>query len=445
MDRMAELLETARAALAEALEIPFTSLADGALLDAVEASEAVGRLADAARVVVAAEVDARSVFELGELRLSKRLGHANGAHLLERLTRASASEVARRSVLGRALRPRVTLAGFAGDAERPVIAEAVTRGEIGIDAAAAIHRALTQAERARPMPEAVAAAEAELVASARENPADYVRDEARVWREYLDPDGVAPREEIIHEQRSVTLGRERNGITPIAGRLDQKAAALLKAAFAESLSPDAVPRFLDETDAASACERVPDPRTREQRQHDVFVGLLTAGLRSTGNAPGELRPLATVMATITVAELAGGRGLGWLDDVEEPVSTATIEAMVCDSGLRISVLDDNGCPLDEGRRIRLFTAAQRRALAVRDGGCVWPGCTAPPGWCEAHHVIPWSRGGPTDIGNGSSSKYDHLSVCSRLVSGDTLHAEPDSKRSEVWTGFSMGSEPWLSV
>jgi hypothetical protein len=53
-----------------------------------------------------------------------------------------------------------------------------------------------------------------------------------------------------------------------------------------------------------------------------------------------------------------------------------------------------------GRAVRLFTEAQRRAIAVRDGGCVWPGCNAPPGWCEVAHIVAWILGGLTDIKNG---------------------------------------------
>jgi hypothetical protein len=41
----------------------------------------------------------------------------------------------------------------------------------------------------------------------------------------------------------------------------------------------------------------------------------------------------------------------------------------------------------------------RRLLAARDGGCRFPGCDRPLAWCDAHHVIPWSAGGPTDQGN----------------------------------------------
>ncbi|MFI0433261.1 MAG: HNH endonuclease signature motif containing protein [Candidatus Nanopelagicales bacterium] len=48
----------------------------------------------------------------------------------------------------------------------------------------------------------------------------------------------------------------------------------------------------------------------------------------------------------------------------------------------------------------------RRALDVRDGGCVIPGCDRPPGWCEAHHV--------THRGNGGSTSLQNLALlCSR--------------------------------
>jgi HNH endonuclease len=56
-------------------------------------------------------------------------------------------------------------------------------------------------------------------------------------------------------------------------------------------------------------------------------------------------------------------------------------------------------PLEVGRATRVVSAAQRTALAVRDGGCRWPGCERPPAWCEAHHRRHWLHGGPTDLGN----------------------------------------------
>jgi hypothetical protein len=56
-------------------------------------------------------------------------------------------------------------------------------------------------------------------------------------------------------------------------------------------------------------------------------------------------------------------------------------------------------PLDLGRSTRVVQPAQRLALAVRDGGCVFPDCQRPLSWCEAHHIQHWLDGGPTDLAN----------------------------------------------
>jgi hypothetical protein len=56
-------------------------------------------------------------------------------------------------------------------------------------------------------------------------------------------------------------------------------------------------------------------------------------------------------------------------------------------------------PLEVGRTSRVVTTAQRAALVVRDGGCVFPDCQRPPSWCEAHHLRHRLHGGPTDLAN----------------------------------------------
>ncbi|MCU1356232.1 MAG: endonuclease [Acidimicrobiales bacterium] len=62
-------------------------------------------------------------------------------------------------------------------------------------------------------------------------------------------------------------------------------------------------------------------------------------------------------------------------------------------------------PLDVGRRERLATADQRRALiTVAHGTCEWHGCDMPAPWCDAHHPEVWEAtpgkaGGNTDIAN----------------------------------------------
>jgi hypothetical protein len=56
-------------------------------------------------------------------------------------------------------------------------------------------------------------------------------------------------------------------------------------------------------------------------------------------------------------------------------------------------------PLEVGRATRVVHPAQRAALAVRDRGCVFPGCERPLAWCDAHHLWHWVDGGPTDLSN----------------------------------------------
>jgi hypothetical protein len=58
---------------------------------------------------------------------------------------------------------------------------------------------------------------------------------------------------------------------------------------------------------------------------------------------------------------------------------------------------DTRIPLDVGRTQRTATAAQRRALAVRDGGCIIPGCPIPAEACQAHHLVEWAEGGTTSV------------------------------------------------
>jgi hypothetical protein len=73
--------------------------------------------------------------------------------------------------------------------------------------------------------------------------------------------------------------------------------------------------------------------------------------------------------------------------------------LFCDAAYTAVIVDRVGVPLGLGRTVRYATPAQRRALIVRDGGCVFPGCDAPASWCDAHHVDHWEHDGPTDLDN----------------------------------------------
>ena len=83
-----------------------------------------------------------------------------------------------------------------------------------------------------------------------------------------------------------------------------------------------------------------------------------------------------------------------------PVTASEARRLACGAGILPAVLDGQSQPLDLGRTRRLFTSAQRKALAVRDRHCRADGCDVPAAWCEAHHMQPWSTGGRTDLADG---------------------------------------------
>jgi hypothetical protein len=64
-------------------------------------------------------------------------------------------------------------------------------------------------------------------------------------------------------------------------------------------------------------------------------------------------------------------------------------------------------PLAVGRAVRLATAAQRRALQLRDGGCVIPGCAISAAHTQPHHVTGWAIGGATNLDNLVSLCWVH--------------------------------------
>ena len=66
---------------------------------------------------------------------------------------------------------------------------------------------------------------------------------------------------------------------------------------------------------------------------------------------------------------------------------------------RPQILGGDGQTLDFGRTTRRHPPALRRYLISRDGGCVFPGCDAPPGRTEVHHISHWADGGPTSRDN----------------------------------------------
>jgi len=84
-----------------------------------------------------------------------------------------------------------------------------------------------------------------------------------------------------------------------------------------------------------------------------------------------------------------------------PVDAVAAATLMCDAVFHPVFVDPANNPLNMGRSVRLFTPAQKHALTLRDGGCVFPGCDQPPERCEGHHKHPWAQGGRTDVGCGA--------------------------------------------
>jgi hypothetical protein len=143
-----------------------------------------------------------------------------------------------------------------------------------------------------------------------------------------------------------------------------------------------------------------DPRTPAKRRADALVRICEIALDHGGDT--RARPTAHTTVVIDWRTLTGRASdrLGRLDgQYTGPIHRADVERLLCDCSVARVVTGPDGLPLDIGRAARSVPVGVRRALSVRDGGCRHPGCDRPPGWCDAHHVVAWTAGGPTALPN----------------------------------------------
>ncbi|QWT23859.1 HNH endonuclease [Subtercola sp. PAMC28395] len=402
---------------------PF-GLADDEVVAATVLAEKLGRVADAARVRFAGLIAERSEPERGDARLTVRHGVPTVPKLVARLTGVSIHSAKGRITLAAAAQSTMSLIGTSNESNFPAVEKALIEGLINVDAAAVITEKLTQAARRSGFGADLHEAEDTLVLAARplvDGGTGFTADEvdllATRLREHLDPDGAEPRDEDLQEKRGMTLTSLPSGWYKIAGLLPPDVAAKWLALAESFLSPRTRPSFSGgaagaeaetgiQTEAETNVGGDPtlvEPRTRPQLLLDGFTELLVkaAGLPEMPRLNGA-RPTVNLHASLS--DVVSGRGVGWIDGLVEPVPVSTVRQLLCHGDFITTLLGENGRVMQHGKTRRLFTAAQNRALAVRDGGCVWPGCERPPSWAETHHVTPWLTEyhprGPTDIDNG---------------------------------------------
>ena len=250
----------------------------------------------------------------------------------------------------------------------PQSVEAMAGGEIGFAHLALIAR------------EAEAAAEAgidvftetRLLHKAREYTVGRFRNFCHHQRHATDPTRYALDEAAAVEARSLSLQTGEGGMLWIRGVLDPEGGSALRSA----LEPLARRNGKD------------DDRIRDRRLGDALVELAQGGRRSHLQVTASLE---------TLLQLFGAPA----GDVEfsPPISAAAVQRIACDCNVTRILLGGESQVVDVGRSTRTVSAPMRRALDARDKGCRWPGCDRSARWSAAHHVVHWSKGGPTDLDN----------------------------------------------
>ena len=170
-------------------------------------------------------------------------------------------------------------------------------------------------------------------------------------------------------------------------------------ALANPALPDPIPR--EDPTASGTPRRLPTAEVLGQAFTRYLELMPAERLPTTGGVN------ATVVVTIPLGTLedrlqaASLTGTSTLTGTGIRLSPGLARRLACTAGLIPAVLGTDSTVLDLGRRTRLHTPKQRLAMALRqDGHCAVDGCDRPTTACDAHHLQPWSRGGPTTLDNG---------------------------------------------
>ena len=251
-------------------------------------------------------------------------------------------------------------------------------------------------------------AEEHLLGEARHHDARALAVLGRHLLEVIDPDlaecELARRLEAEEEAaaRATTFAISSDGHGRTSGRF---------------VVPDAVGAMLRTQLQALTNPHRPDPIARVEedgtrRPRPVVLG--DAFVAYVERYPVDRLPetggvAATVVVTMPMATLEGRLGHGQL--LGSPgtlLSPAAARRLACTAGVVPAVLGSDSQVLDQGRRARTATKAQRLALTVHQGGvCGIEHCGAPAAWCDAHHWRGrWVDGAPTDLA-------DLVLICAR--------------------------------
>ena len=193
------------------------------------------------------------------------------------------------------------------------------------------------------------------------------------------------RQDQLKHGVSLSQPFDDDGMADYRLRLDPEGKEVLEA----MLGPLSAPRPTPEC---------PDLRSSDQRRGEALVEICRRAAAAGGAAPATAK--AALFVTVDLEDLRTRTGAGTTTS-GAPLAPETIRRMACDAMIIPVVLGTHSEVLDVGRAKRLFTPGILRAMWLRDKGCTIPGCTAPPGWCDGHHIIAWVDGGATSLLNGA--------------------------------------------
>jgi hypothetical protein len=221
---------------------------------------------------------------------------------------------------------------------------------------------------------------------------------ARMIRGFRSADGSRINQ---HTQRSVSWHERDDSMIDFRARLPKEDAAQLIAALEAARD-----QFGPPPAKPDPCEEVEPPTPGVTYSNagallDVARGFLTTAPQDRS---GEDR--ATVVVHVSAENLTAGVPAGTSQPAEATchidgvgsIETATAQRLACDNRVLGAIVDRHGGVLALGRTRRLVSTAQRRALMIRDGMCQYPGCHSIR-HLKAHHRVPWSAGGRTDLDN----------------------------------------------
>ena len=162
----------------------------------------------------------------------------------------------------------------------------------------------------------------------------------------------------------------------------------------------------------------PDPvdlRALGQRNVEALQRILVTAAGPEGGLASVAGQRPQVSVTVSVEALAAEPGetvdCGWLERFgvpSQPLAADTARRLACDATLRPLVVDADGQLVVFGSASRVIPPSMRALVVRRDRHCRFAGCRARID--EVHHVIFYSRGGPTRSDNllGLCWHHHHL-------------------------------------